>query len=112
MGTVAAYTCPPEYEQVGGSSLRACVPDGIWNGTEPSCGKSQCTHSGCMLALNFYIINSVCNISLVRRPLNSDVSIHGSTATYTCDTGYLLVGSQSRTCRVDWTSSEPYCSMS
>ena len=35
----------------------------------------------------------------------------GSTATYTCDTGYTLSGSQSRTCGADgnWTSSEPFC---
>ena len=35
----------------------------------------------------------------------------GSTATYTCDTGYTLSGSQSRTCGADgnWTSSVPFC---
>ena len=34
-----------------------------------------------------------------------------SIATYTCDTGYLLVGSPSRVCGPDsvWSSSEPYC---
>ena len=32
-------------------------------------------------------------------------------AAYTCDTGYTLSGSQSRTCGTDgmWTSSEPTC---
>ena len=38
-GTIATYSCSPGYQLVGGSSLRACGPDGIWNGTEPSCGK-------------------------------------------------------------------------
>ena len=35
----------------------------------------------------------------------------GSTATYTCDTGYTLSGSQTRTCgeNGNWTSSEPIC---
>ena len=37
-GTVATYSCSPGYQLVGGSSLRACGPDGTWNGTEPSCG--------------------------------------------------------------------------
>ena len=34
-----------------------------------------------------------------------------STATYTCDNGYNLSGSQSRTCGADglWASSEPIC---
>ena len=38
-GTVATYSCSPGYQLVGGSSLRACGPDGTWNGTELSCGK-------------------------------------------------------------------------
>ena len=38
-GTIATYSCSPGYQLVGGSSLRACGPDGTWNGTEPSCGK-------------------------------------------------------------------------
>ena len=38
-GTVATYSCSPGYQLVGGSSLRACGPDGTWNGTQPSCGK-------------------------------------------------------------------------
>ena len=34
-----------------------------------------------------------------------------STATYTCNTGYALSGSQTRSCGADgnWTSSEPFC---
>ena len=37
-GTIATYSCSPGYQLVGGSSLRACSPDGTWNGTQPSCG--------------------------------------------------------------------------
>ena len=34
-----------------------------------------------------------------------------SIATYTCDTGFRLFGSLSRTCRADglWTSTDPFC---
>ena len=41
----------------------------------------------------------------------SNGTTFGSTATYTCDTGYMLSGSQSRTCGADgsWTSLEPFC---
>ena len=41
----------------------------------------------------------------------SSGTLSGSTATYTCDTGYTLSGSQSRTCGEDgnWTASEPLC---
>ena len=38
-GTIATYSCSPGYQLVGGSSLRACGPDGMWNGTQPFCGK-------------------------------------------------------------------------
>ena len=38
-GTIATYSCSPGYQLVGGSSLRACGPNGTWNGTEPSCGE-------------------------------------------------------------------------
>ena len=37
-GTIAIYSCSPGYQLVGGSSLRACGPDGTWNGTQPFCG--------------------------------------------------------------------------
>ena len=36
-GTIATYSCSPGYQLVGGSSLRACGPDGTWNGTKPTC---------------------------------------------------------------------------
>ena len=38
-GTIATYSCSPGYHLVEGSSLRACGPDGTWNGTQPSCSK-------------------------------------------------------------------------
>ena len=49
-------------------------------------------------------------------PENGQVNISsgttfGSTATYTCNTGYTLSGPQSRTCGADgnWIFSEPFC---
>ena len=49
--------------------------------------------------------------------VNTSGTTFGSTATYTCDTGYILSGSQSRTCRAFsspgptglWTSRKPLC---
>ena len=38
-GAIATYSCSPEYQLVGGSSVRACGPDGMWNGTELFCGR-------------------------------------------------------------------------
>ena len=45
------------------------------------------------------------------RVYTSPGTIFGNIATYTCDTGYTLSGSQSRSCGADgnWTFSEPLC---
>ena len=58
----------------------------------------------------------VTNCGLLTDPDNGQVNTSsgttfGSTATYTCDNGYALSGSQTRTCGADgnWTSSEPFC---
>ena len=39
IGTIVTYSCSLGYQLVGGSSLRACGPDGTWNGTESACGE-------------------------------------------------------------------------
>ena len=56
------------------------------------------------------------NCGTLTNPINGQVDTSSgtafqSTATYTCDTGYELSGSQSRTCGADgnWTSTEPVC---
>ena len=47
-GTIATYSCSPGYQLMGGSSLRACGPNGTWNGTEPHCeSKLQNTNTTC-----------------------------------------------------------------
>ncbi len=58
-----------------------------------------------------YIDAINCNISSIVYLANGRVSVEGSTATYTCDTGYTLSGSSSRTCRDNgsWSSPEPLC---
>ena len=45
-----------------------------------------------------------CSVSEIASPDNGQVFIDGSTATYTCNTGYTLVGSATRRCENsgDW----------
>ena len=51
----------------------------------------------------------------LKDPANGDVTLTGikvgSTATYTCDEGYLLVGEDTRTCQSDmeWSGEAPIC---
>ena len=42
-----------------------------------------------------------CNISEIMNPVNGNVSIDGLTATYTCNTGYILNGTEKRICGND-----------
>ncbi len=54
--------------------------------------------------------NTNCIMSKIGAPFNSEVSFDGSTATYTCHTGYTLVSSVSRTCDSgNWSSTVPTC---
>ena len=63
-----------------------------------------------------YIDSIAVNCGVLTNPTNGQVNTSsrttfGSTGAYTCDTGYSLSGSQTRTCGADgnWTSSEPIC---
>ena len=48
---------------------------------------------------------------MLSNPANGQVIIIGSTATYTCDSGYELIGDDTRTCEDGvWTGQEPTCS--
>ena len=51
VGTIATYKCSPGYQLVGGS-VRACIPGGMWYGTEPTCGMLNC--------IAFYVTYSLC----------------------------------------------------
>ena len=63
--------------------------------------------------VNFLISAALC--SELISPINGKVTwtglTSGSTATYTCDSGYELDGYQNRTCRITgtWTRYTPYC---
>ena len=69
-----------------------------------------------LVAYLIFLTIKVVNCGSLTNPDNGQVdtfvgTTFGSTATYTCDTGYTLSGSQTRTCGADglWTSSEPFC---
>ena len=69
--------------------------------------------------LIFELTTNFCNIALqcpdLQAPSNGDVFVTGfiytSTATYSCDNAYILVGESVRTCQADgsWSGIPPYC---
>ena len=94
-GSTATYTCNSGYTLVGGET-RTCQNDGTWSGSAPTCTRVVCSN--------------------LPSPANGQVSFSsglavGSRATYTCSSGYVLVGEESRTCQSDgnWSGRAPIC---
>jgi len=94
VGSTATYACDTGYRLVGDSS-RSCRADGSWSGSAPSCDPVDC--------------------GALSSPANGNVSYaattYGSTATYSCNSGYTLSGSPSRTCdgSGSWSGAAPAC---
>ena len=65
---------------------------------------------------NLHLILTVVDCGNLTHPANGQVNhiagtTFGQTATYTCDTGYNLVGDSNRTCQAtgNWSGSPPTC---
>ncbi|XP_064386974.1 sushi, von Willebrand factor type A, EGF and pentraxin domain-containing protein 1-like [Halichondria panicea] len=101
--TVATYSCNPGYTFNGGST-RTCEIDGnngMWSGSAPTCQQIPCFD---LPSLTNGMITYSAGGSTNIRPV-------GSTATYSCDNGYRLVGEAMRTCGsgISWSGSVPVC---
>ncbi|XP_065178736.1 uncharacterized protein LOC135809334 [Sycon ciliatum] len=82
---------------LSGAASTSCQADSSWSEPLPSCEPLQCGNPGI--------------------PANGDTSassgVAGTVATYSCDFGYSLVGSASRTCMASgqWSNSLPSCEL-
>ncbi|XP_064386204.1 uncharacterized protein LOC135334805 isoform X2 [Halichondria panicea] len=85
--TFAAYSCDTGYFLTG-SATRQCEATGQWSRVAPTCSPVDCRP----LAIANGIVDT------------SSGTTFGSTATYTCNTGYNIVGSEIRTCGASITS--------
>lgn len=95
-GAQASYSCLTGFTLVG-AVTRTCLATGAWSGLEPTCTEVDC---GTLAA-----------------PANGAVSTdegtaRGSSASYRCLDGYVLVGSATRACEDSgsWSGSAPSCS--
>ena len=93
-GGTATYTCDAGYD-LNGSASRTCQMDATWSGAAPTCDIRSCP--------------------TLANPANGSVAAatltFGSTATYSCDTGYALSGGATRMCQSDatWSGAAPTC---
>ena len=112
-GNGATYSCNLGY-RLRGNRRRICS-NGVWNGHEPSCDRSEPT-------LHRYVEQrrSFCTFSFfvlvcpnLRGPGNGAVQVSGIVATYSCNSGYDLRGNRRRICSNGvWSGSEPSCERS
>ncbi|XP_065903900.1 P-selectin-like [Dysidea avara] len=99
-GDTCTFTCDDGYE-LGGSTSRTCGDDGSWSGTDTTCTR-------------------VVTCPPLTAPDNGDIDCSlggdgeanpGDTCTFTCDDGYELGGSTSRTCGDEgsWSGTDTTC---
>ncbi|XP_035691422.1 CUB and sushi domain-containing protein 1-like [Branchiostoma floridae] len=92
-GDVATFTCDSGYS-LSGSATLTCQADTTWDGASPTCAAGLCP--------------------TLTPPTNGAVSGSnslGDVATFTCNSGYNLVGGSTRTCQADlsWSGTSPTC---
>jgi hypothetical protein len=92
-GVQASYTCHENYTLIGNEN-RTCGLDG-WTGKHPQCLVDWCPEAPVITGGKIKISG--------RRA--------GSTATYTCDHGYVLIGQDVMSCGLggEWTGKPPSC---
>lgn len=100
LGNDATYSCNPGYllSGNGGSPTRTCQAAGTWSGTAPTCQPRDCG-----------ALTNPTNGS-VSAPVTTYTSTP-TTATYSCNPGYDLVGSPTRACQTSgtWSGTAATC---
>ncbi|XP_065899767.1 CUB and sushi domain-containing protein 1-like [Dysidea avara] len=95
-GETCSFTCNTGYELTG-SDTRTCQSDGSWSGSDDVCRRVPCPS----------LTNP--NNGIITCSLGDDgVPSYEDTCSFTCNTGYELTGSDTRTCQSDgsWSDSD------
>ncbi|NWQ93045.1 C4BPA protein, partial [Burhinus bistriatus] len=99
VGTTVSYICRPGYMRIPGKSLtRTCGEDLQWSPTEQFCTERKCKHPG----------------ELEHGSVNVTDLTFGSKATFSCEGGFRLLGTDEISCvvknnGVDWSRDLPFC---
>ncbi|ODM90554.1 CUB and sushi domain-containing protein 1 [Orchesella cincta] len=83
-GAEISYECDEGYTIARGSNIRSCGSDEKWSGAMPQCLMSSCSPP-----------SEIVNGTFVSTGTNA-----GSTVTYRCNPGHILIGSASLTCQL------------
>ncbi|XP_048255629.1 sushi, von Willebrand factor type A, EGF and pentraxin domain-containing protein 1-like [Haliotis rufescens] len=91
---VLTYTCDDGYDLMGSRSRR-CLNTGLWDTDAPACLPVHCPSP----------------VPINHGQIEGGEFIYGQSITYTCDEGFLLVGSRVRRCLATgfWETESPFC---
>ncbi|XP_064387965.1 uncharacterized protein LOC135336171 isoform X3 [Halichondria panicea] len=110
-GTVATYQCNLGYGLIVATNTRACNGDssstvGVWDGVDPGCDRITCS-----------VLPLISNGGISYSTETTAPYDFTTTATYSCNDGFFLQGSDRRECTGDsadtvgeWSGSAPVCS--
>ena len=118
-GDTCSFTCNTGYELTG-SDTRICQNDRSWSSSDAMCrrGNVCSTMYVCCVDINESFISVPCssltdpNNGVINCSLGDDgVPSYEDTCIFTCNTGYELTGSDTRTCRHNgsWSGSDDVC---
>uniref|UniRef100_T1JC55 Sushi, von Willebrand factor type A, EGF and pentraxin domain-containing protein 1 n=1 Tax=Strigamia maritima TaxID=126957 RepID=T1JC55_STRMM len=96
VGSPVEYFCDPGYIMEGEMN-RTCRPSGNWSGQAPKCKYIDC---GRVQPIPYAVLEYI-----------NDTTHFGSSVSYSCTSGYQLVGTMLRTCQEDkkWDGATPNC---
>ena len=113
-----SFTCNTGYELTG-SDTRTCQSDGSWSGSDDVCRRGEhFTYSILSITATLIQLAVACpsltdlNNGVTTCSLGDDgVLSYEDTCSFTCNTGYELTGSDTRTCQSDgsWSGSDDVC---
>ena len=119
-GETADYTCNTGFILEGDSPL-TCGGDSQWSGSPPVCNRKKVISAYYLewrgqALITKYFTNTGVQCPTLVAPSNGRLEIAGpggyeDVATYSCDTGFNLVGMSERSCQNDgtWSGHEPTC---
>ncbi|XP_078500648.1 membrane cofactor protein-like isoform X1 [Lissotriton helveticus] len=104
VGTNVIYKCRPGYILIRGKAKTiTCLSTLAWSVIPEFCERRDCRSPG-------ELLNGEVHLKVIEATGELDTKF-GSTATFTCNTGYRILGRNTRTCGTDglWTNQVPSC---
>ena len=114
--SIATYSCVQEGYNLVGSSQRVCSSNSLWTGSAPSCISKSSNSDDLPITDTCTIVvdcgtPGISSYGDIPSMLAYSTTIFNSTAVYSCEIGYNILGDMARTCLASgqWSGSAPEC---